>query len=91
MGGRRIVAGLRWGAWTMAESQQRARAFAIPQIAPEVRNFAVLAATAAAVIGVGAGISAILPASVSPWLSVSAYAAPAGLAFLAYWWNDQKL
>lgn len=74
----------------MADRLSRTRASAVPQIAPEVRNFAALAATAVAVIASGAGIASILPEAVSPWLSISAFAAPAGLAFMAYWWVDQK-
>jgi hypothetical protein len=73
----------------MADRLSRTRAFAIPQVAPEVRNFAALAVTAGAVIASGLGIAAVLPEAVSPWLSISAFAAPAGLAFLAYWWVDQ--
>ena len=34
-------------------------------------------------------LAAVLPEAVSPWLSISAFAAPAGLACLAYWWVDQ--
>lgn len=49
------------------------------------------AVTAAlAVVAAGAGLSAALPEP-SPWLTVSAYLAPASLAFAAYWWIAQKL
>ncbi len=74
----------------MADRQSRTRAFAIPQVAPEIRNLAGLAAAVVAVLASGAGIVSLLPEAVSPWLSISAFAAPAGLAFLAYWWNDQR-
>jgi hypothetical protein len=49
--------------------------------------------TAAAIFGVvatGAGLSATLP-DPSPWLMAAAYGAPAGVAFVAYWWVAQKL
>lgn len=49
--------------------------------------------TAVAVLGVvatGAFLSSVLP-DPSPWLTAAAYAAPAGLAFVAYWWVAQKL
>jgi len=51
-------------------------------------------ATGAALIGVvasGAAFAAALPETASPWLSVSAYGAPAAVAFAAYWWITQRL
>lgn len=62
----------------------------MPQVALEIRHFAAFAATAFAVLASGAGIAAVLPEAVSPLMSISAFGAPAGLAFLAYWWVDQK-
>jgi hypothetical protein len=47
-------------------------------------------AAALGVVAVGAGLSAALPEP-SPWLTASAYLAPASLAFAAYWWMAQKL
>lgn len=74
----------------MADRHSRTRAFAIPQVAPDIRTFAGLAAAAIAVLATGAGIAAILPDAVSPWLSISAFGAPAALALMAYWWVDQR-
>jgi hypothetical protein len=48
------------------------------------------AAVAAAVIAVGTGMAALLPHP-QAWEIAAAYLAPASLAFVAYWWNAQKL
>jgi hypothetical protein len=55
-------------------------------------EFSLGAAVVAAlgVVAVGAGLSAALPEP-SPWLTASAYLAPASLAFAAYWWMAQRL
>lgn len=74
----------------MAGRLSQSKSFAIPQVASEIRNLATLVATAVAVVALGVGIAAVLPEAASPWLSISAFAAPAGLAFLAYWWIDQR-
>ena len=47
-------------------------------------------AAALGVVAAGAGLSAALP-DPSPWLTASAYLAPASLAFAAYWWMAQRL
>ena len=44
-----------------------------------------------AVVAAGAGLSAVLPGTSSPWMTAAAYLAPASLAFAAYWWVAQKL
>jgi|GEM_PF-2234658 len=44
-----------------------------------------------AVVGAGAGISALLPEPVAPWLFAAAYAAPGAVAFTIYWWIAQRL
>jgi len=41
------------------------------------------------VVAAGAGLAAALPQD-SPWLTASAYLAPASLAFAAYWWMAQR-
>ncbi|MFN3514584.1 MAG: hypothetical protein ACK41C_16185 [Phenylobacterium sp.] len=63
----------------------------ILRVPPEVVNVAGTAAAIFAVVAAGAGIVSLLPDQASPWLVASAYGAPAGLAFLAYWWIAQKL
>jgi hypothetical protein len=42
------------------------------------------------VVAAGAGLTSVLP-NPTPWLTVAAFLAPAGLAFAAYWWIAQKL
>jgi hypothetical protein len=48
------------------------------------------AVTVLGVLAAGAGLSRLLPEP-SVWLTAAAYAAPASLAFAAYWWVAQKL
>ncbi len=67
-----------------------ARTRAAQPLPPEILNIVGLMAAIAVVALVGAGIASILPETKSEWLTVSAFAAPAGLAFLAYWWVDQS-
>jgi hypothetical protein len=57
---------------------------------PAEFNFGAAVVAALAVVAVGAGLSAALPEP-SPWLTASAYLAPASLAFAAYWWMAQRL
>ena len=47
-------------------------------------------AAALGVVAAGACLTAALPEP-SPWLTASAYLAPASLAFAAYWWIAQRL
>jgi hypothetical protein len=61
------------------------------RVPPEVANIVGTAAAIFAAVAAGAGIVSLLPEDASPWLIASAYGAPAGLAFLAYWWIAQKL
>lgn len=59
-------------------------------VSSDILNMLVMAAVAAVVLVAGFACASALPDKVSPWLSLSAFAAPAGLAFLAYWWMDQR-
>ena len=44
-----------------------------------------------AVVALGGLIAAALPAkSHTPWLIMASYAAPAAVAFVAYWWTAQR-
>ena len=43
----------------------------------------------AGLVVMGAGIAALLPEP-SLWQVISAFLAPAGLAFLVHWWNAQE-
>jgi hypothetical protein len=56
----------------------------------EMLNIGAAAGAIAAVLAMGAGLSAVLPVG-SPWLAAAAYLAPAGLAFAAYWWITQRV
>jgi hypothetical protein len=61
------------------------------QIPRELLNIIVAAAAFFAVILLGGLIAAILPAQAhSPWWTLACYAAPASVAFVIYWWMDQR-
>lgn len=72
----------------MAERLARPR-IEVP-VSSDILNMLVMAVVAAVVLALGFACAWALPDKVSPWLSLSAFAAPAGLAFLAYWWMDQR-
>jgi hypothetical protein len=72
----------------MAERLARTRN-GIP-LSSEVLNMLAMAAVAVVVVVLGFACAAAVPDQASPWLSLSAFAAPAGLAFLAYWWREQR-
>jgi hypothetical protein len=76
------------GGDNMAERLARTRN-GIP-LSSDVLNMLIMAAAAVAVVALGFACAAAVPDKASPWLSLSAFAAPAGLAFLAYWWMDQR-
>lgn len=59
-------------------------------VSSDILGMLVMAAVAVVVLALGFACASVLPDKVSPWLSLSALAAPAGLAFLAYWWMDQR-
>jgi len=43
------------------------------------------------VVALGGLIAAALPAKAhTPWLIMASYAAPAAVAFVAYWWTAQR-
>lgn len=56
----------------------------------EMLNIGAAAGAVVAVLAIGAGLSSVLPEG-SSWLAAAAYLAPAGLAFAAYWWINQKV
>lgn len=66
----------------------RARQNNIP---PDVLNVMGVVTAVVAVVLLGAGFASVLPQGGAPWLVAAAYGAPAGLAFLAYWWAAQRL
>ncbi|CAN7171394.1 hypothetical protein LJR225_000339 [Phenylobacterium sp. LjRoot225] len=71
-----------------AAASRAGRRRAIPA---ELANILGTCGALLAVVAAGAGISAALPESVSPWLFAAAYGAPAAVAFAVYWWIDQRL
>ena len=56
----------------------------------ELMNILGLIAALVGVLVTGAAISAVLPPGADPWLGVSAYGAPAAIAFAGYWWIAQR-
>lgn len=61
------------------------------RVPSEVINIGGTAGAILAVVAAGAGLSSLLPDPTSPWMEAAAYAAPASLAFAAYWWVAQRL
>lgn len=70
--------------------QAVARRASAPPIPREVVTMAAIAGAVAAVVASGAGLSSLLPEHASLWMNAGAYAAPAAIAFAAYWWTSQK-
>ena len=60
------------------------------RVPPEILNIGGTAVAVLAVVGIGAGLSSVLPQP-SVWLTAASYLAPASLVFAAYWWIAQKL
>jgi hypothetical protein len=72
-------------------SQAATRRLAAPAVPREIVTMAAFAAATGVVVASGAGLSSLLPEHASMWLNAGAYAAPASIAFTAYWWVAQKL
>ena len=61
------------------------------QIPREILNILGVGAAVFAVVALGSLIASALPAEAhSPWLLMASYAAPAAVAFVIYWWMDQR-
>jgi hypothetical protein len=57
----------------------------------EFVNILGILAALLAVVGIGAAMSAVLPAPAPPWMLAASYGAPAAMAFTVYWWIAQRL
>lgn len=68
--------------------RRRSVAIAVPR---EIVAMGGFAGAIAFVVASGAGLTSLLPQHASIWLNAGAYAAPAGVAFAAYWWVAQRL
>ncbi len=61
------------------------------QMPRELLNIVAAAAALFAVMVLGGLAASVLPASAhSPWWTVACYAMPAAIAFVVYWWMDQR-
>lgn len=75
----------------MQHSLEGAPASFLRQIPREIVTTVVIAAAIFAVVALGSLIASALPAEAhSPWLVIASYAAPAAVAFVIYWWTDQR-
>ena len=75
----------------MANTPGGASASLLRQIPREILNIVGVGAAVFAVVALGSLIASVLPAGAhSPWLVIACYAAPAAVAFVIYWWMDQR-
>jgi cyanate permease len=75
----------------MPQTLEGASASLLRQIPREIVTTVVVAAAIFAVVALGSLIASALPADAnSPWLVFASYAAPAAVAFVIYWWTDQR-
>ena len=71
--------------------QAAVRRASMPAVPREIVTMGAFAGAIGAVVASGVGLSSLLPEHTSLWLNAGAYAAPAAIAFAAYWWTAQKL
>jgi cyanate permease len=75
----------------MQQTLESGPASLLRHIPREVVTIVVIAAAIFAVVALGSLIASALPADAhSPWLVIASYAAPAAVAFVIYWWTDQR-
>jgi cyanate permease len=75
----------------MGNTPGGASASLLRQIPREILNILGIAAAVFAVVALGSLMASALPAEAhSPWLLIASYATPAAVAFVIYWWIDQR-